>query len=265
MKLSASTYHYDPKVSRADQEEWAADIRGKVEQIRVTFEKAGYRMLLGYLRRDGIQIGERRLRRVLKESGLSIKRKRRFVRTTNSKHGFVTHPNLIKDLEVTRIDQVWVSDITYIRINNGFVYLAVILDLYSRKIVGHAISKKIDGELALSALRMAIARRNPKPGLIHHSDRGVQYLCGIYTDELERYQIKKSCAAKGNPYENANAESFMKTLKYEEVDLRKFETYLDVIERLPHFLEEVYNKKRIHSALGYVTPEEFEAREKNKK
>jgi putative transposase len=262
MNISSSTYHYDPKVSRAEQEEWAADIRGKVEQIRVTFQKAGYRMLLGYLRRDGINIGERRLRRVLKQSGLMMKRRRRYVRTTNSRHGFETHPNLIKVLKLNGINQVWVSDITYIRINNGFVYLAAILDLYSRKIVGYAISKKIDGELALSALKMAVARRNPKPGLIHHSDRGVQYLCELYTNELERIGIKKSCAAKGNPYENANAESFMKTLKVEEVDLRNYETYLDVIEKLPHFLEEVYNKRRIHSALGYVTPEEFEAGKK---
>jgi putative transposase len=144
MNISSSTYHYDPKVSRAEQEEWAADIRGKVEQIRVTFQKAGYRMLLGYLRRDGINIGERRLRRVLKQSGLMMKRRRRYVRTTNSRHGFETHPNLIKVLKLNGINQVWVSDITYIRINNGFVYLAAILDLYSRKIVGYAISKKID-------------------------------------------------------------------------------------------------------------------------
>jgi transposase InsO family protein len=159
---------------------------------------------------------------------------------------------------VTGIDQIWVSDITYIRIDNGFVYLAVILDLFSRRVVGWSLSKQIDGELAVTALKMAITRRNPRPGLIHHSDRGVQYLCALYIEMLKAHSIHISNSAKGNPYHNAFAESFMKTLKQEEVYLANYETYLDVIENLPAFIEEVYNGNRIHSRLDYLTPIEVE-------
>jgi transposase InsO family protein len=156
------------------------------------------------------------------------------------------------------INQVWTADITYIRINNGFVYLAVILDLFSRKVIGYAVSKRIDGQLAVDALKMAILRRKPPRGIIHHSDRGVQYLCDDYVKILEEYGFHGSCSAKGNPYDNAWTESFMKTLKYDEVYMRHYETYLDVIANVSHFIEEVYNKKRLHSSLGYLPPEEFE-------
>lgn len=161
-------------------------------------------------------------------------------------------------MTVDNINQVWVSDITYIRINNGFVYLAVILDVYSRRVIGWAISKKIDHQLALNALQMAIARRKPARGCIHHSDRGVQYLCGAYVKELKDNGFHISNSAKGNPYDNAWAESFMKTLKYDEIYLRKYETYIDVIEQLPQFIEEVYNQRRLHSSLKYISPNEFE-------
>ena len=153
---------------------------------------------------------------------------------------------------------MWASDFTYIRIENGFVYLAVILDLYSRKVIGWAISKRIDGQLALDALKMAIERRKPPRGVIHHSDRGVQYLCDAYTAHLKANGFHISCSRKGNPYDNAFVESFMKTLKDNEVYLWNYKTILDVIDSLPRFIEEVYNKKRLHSSLGYVPPEEFE-------
>ena len=253
-----STYYFDPKVTRADQEIAAADLRGLIENIRVTHKKAGYRMLQQYLLRAGHKVSEYKLRKTMKQFKLHIKLKRRYVRTTNSKHGFKIYPNLLQEFRPNNINQAWVSDITYIRIENGFVYLAVILDLYSRIVVGYSISKRIDGELALNALKMAYERRGCPQKVIHHSDRGVQYLCEKYITFLKAHGFEISCSEKGNPYDNAWAESFMKTLKVEEVYLCKYETILDVLNSVPEFIEEVYNKKIIHSSLGYVTPQEFE-------
>lgn len=264
MGLSTSTYYADPKISRAEREELEADVRGKIEQIRCDMPGAGYRILLPQLKRAGIRIGERRLREILRKFSLQIRPKRRFVKTTDSNHAHEVHPNLIEEMTVTGPNQVWASDITYIRIENGFVYLAVILDLYSRKVIGWQISKRIDSELTLDALAMAISRRKPPRGVIHHSDRGVQYLCDDYTELLRRNGFYVSCSAKGNPYDNAWVESFMKTLKQNEVYMWEYETYLDVIDRVPHFIEEVYNKKRPHSSLGYVSPEEFEKQTESK-
>jgi putative transposase len=224
-----SSYHRDPKESRADKEERDADIRGKIEQLRVTFPRAGYRPLLHHLKRNGVRIGETRLRRILKESGLFIRPKRKFVRTTQSDHDCLVYPNLIQEMTIDNINQVWAGDITYIRINNGFVYLAVLLDLYSRKVIGWAISKKIDGNLTLDGLNMAIDRRKPPSGVIHHTDRGVQYLCKNYVERLKENGFHLSCSRKGNPYDNAWSESFMKTLKYDEIYMGNYETYLEVI------------------------------------
>ena len=253
-----STYYSDPDVTRSEKEERDADIRDKIEQIRVTFPRAGYRPLLHHLKRSGIKVGETRLRRILGESGLFIKPKKKYVVTTQSDHDELVYPNLIQEMTIDNINQVWTADITYIRINNGFVFLAVILDLYSRKVIGWAISKKIDGQLTLDALSMAIEQRRPPKGVIHHSDRGVQYLCEKYVDKLNESGFHSSCSRKGNPYDNAWTESFMKTLKHEEIYMGQYETYLDVVENLPAFIEEIYNKKRLHSSLGYLPPEEFE-------
>lgn len=262
MRLSSSTYYSDPKISRSERETFEADVRGKIEQIRVDLPGAGYRVLLPLVKATGIEIGERKLRGILAKFELQIRPKRKFMKTTDSNHSHPVYPNLIEEMTVTDVNQVWASDITYIRIENGFVYLAVILDLFSRKVIGWQISKRIDGELVLDALKMAIARRQPPRGVIHHSDRGVQYLCDDYVEELTRHGFHISCSAKGNPYDNAWVESFMKTLKVNEVYMWDYNTYLDVLDRVPRFIEEVYNKKRPHSSLGYLSPEEFEKLER---
>ena len=260
MKISQSTYYYDPKFSRAEQEERDADIRGKIEQVRVEMPRTGYRPLLRHLKRQGVVIGERRLRTVMAKFDLWIRPKKQFVRTTDSNHAHFVYPNLIEEMTVDGVNQVWTADITYIRIENGFVYLAVILDLYSRKAIGWQISKRIDRHLVLDALKMALLRRKPPRGVIHHSDRGVQYLCDEYTALLIENGFHISCSRRGNPYDNAWTESFMKTLKYDEVYMFGYKTYLDVIARVPYFIEEVYNKKRLHSSIGYLPPEEFETK-----
>jgi len=258
MGLSQSSYYFDPKVTPLEKETSEADIRGKIEQIRAELPRAGYRELLAVMKKNGISIGERRLRGVLRKFQLQIRPRKRFIATTDSDHGYLAHPNLIEAMTINGINQVWASDITYIRILNGFVYLAVILDLFSRKVIGWQISKRIDGELTLDALKMAIARRKPPRGVIHHSDRGVQYLSDDYVECLAENGFHSSCSRKGNPYDNAFVESFMKTLKENEVYCWEYETILDVIERVPRFIEDVYNRKRPHSSLDYLSPEEFE-------
>jgi transposase InsO family protein len=180
------------------------------------------------------------------------------IKTTDSEHYYGYAPNHIRGTEVTRLDQVWVADITYIRIKAAFVYLATVMDLYSRKIVGWSISDRIDATLCLAALNDAIEKRKPQPGLIHHSDRGVQYACDEYKAVLEKHGILPSMSAQGYCYDNAFMESFFKTLKAEEVYLTEYETKDDVLKSIPEFIENVYNKKRIHSSLGYYSPVEYE-------
>jgi putative transposase len=260
MGLSSSTFYYPPKVSREERERQDADLRGQVELVQSTHSNSGYRTMQNYLERAGIRVGERKLRRVMKKYDLQARIRRAFVRTTDSNHPHRVYPNLLPGRTVMGLDEVWTVDLTYIRIGNGFVYLAIVLDLYSRRAIGWNISKRIDADLAVGALQMAIRRRSPKPGCVHHSDRGVQYLCGKYIAILEHHGFWISNSAKGNPYDNAWTESFMKTLKQEEVYLANYETYLDVIESLPRFIEEVYNVKRVHSGIEYLTPSELEER-----
>ena len=254
MNLPRSTYYHQSK-SQPDGEKV---LIARIEAVIEEFPGYGYRRVTKELHRRGFRDNHKKVLRVMREQGLTRKPKHRWVRTTNSEHAHRVYPNLAQNLLVTGPNQLWVADITYIAILSGFVYLAVILDLFARRVVGYALSRNIDTTLCLEAFRMALARRRPPAGIIHHSDRGVQYASRDYVEELLANGFRISMARKGNPYDNAAAESFIKTLKAEEVYLWEYRTMDDVQNRLPTFIEDVYNRKRLHSSLGYVPPVEFE-------
>ena len=258
--VSRSTYYYHLRSIEKRAKKEAADkaLKERIESVKKTFPRSGYRTMKKYLAREGETVNWKRLRRVMEKYDLQGSIPRAFVNTTDSNHDHPIYPNLLPEMGVTGINQVWVADITYIRIHYGFVYLAVILDIYSRRAIGWAISRRINHQLTCEALISAIEMRQPKRGCIHHSDQGVQYACHEYVAILEQHGFHVSMSRKGNPYDNAFAESFIKTLKMDEVYLWQYETYDDVVDRLPYFIEEVYNKKRLHSSIGYLPPAEYE-------
>jgi len=257
MDISRSTYYYKPHTDEAKCKQ-DADIRDRLEELALHFTRYGYRRMTVQLQREGFMVNHKRVLRLMQESDLLCRSKRRFVRTTDSDHPYPVYPNVYGDTIIIEVDQAWVADITYIRLLHEFVYLAVILDAYSRRVVGWALSRHIDAALTCAALKAAIAERNPSAGCIHHSDRGVQYAAEEYIAILNEHGFVISMSRKGNPYDNAQAESFMKTLKVEEVYVSEYRTFAEVKERIGEFIELIYNQERLHSALGYLSPVKFE-------
>ena len=230
----------------------------KIEEVVTSSRKYGYRRVTAALRKSGLLVNHKKVLCLMRTKHLLCKVKQAFKSTTDSNHSLPKYPNLLTGFTPTGVNQVWASDITYVRLKNGFVYLAVVMDLFSRKVVGWAISRYIDEQLTLCALNMALASRQVPKGLIHHSDQGVQYASLAYTNRLKECGIRISMSRKANPYDNAYLESFMKTLKQEEVYANEYESLADVSANMGKFIEEIYNTKRLHSSLGYMSPTEYE-------
>lgn len=235
-------------------------LRNEIQRIALSFTRYGYRRMTKELQRRGFTVNHKRVLALMRKDNLLCLKKRFKPVTTDSNHSFPVYPNLTKDLEVTGLNHLWVSDITYIRLLSEFVYLATIIDVFSRRCIGWCLDRSIDTQLTLNALDMALTKRKGMDlsGLIHHSDQGVQYASYAYTDRLKEHGIRISMSRKGNPYDNAFAESFIKTLKAEEVDLSEYESYNEAYSNIERFIKEVYNEKRLHSGIGYVPPNEFE-------
>jgi transposase InsO family protein len=235
------------------------ELRDAIQKIALEWPSYGRPRITEELRRRGWVVNPKRVRRLMREDNLLCVRRRKFVVTTDSRHGRRIYPNLARTMILTATDQLWRADITYIRLRDEFVFLAVILDAYSRRVIGWAPDRTLEDELTLNALRMALTRRDVQAGLVHHSDRGTQYASGDYTDLLKTHGITISMSRKGNPWDNAACESFMKTLKYEEVHRNEYRDLTEARASIREFLEKIYNQKRLHSALGSLPPAEFEA------
>jgi putative transposase len=236
----------------------AVALRDAIEQLILDFPGYGYRRVTHALQRAQWKVNHKKVLRIMREESLLCHLKRHFVHTTDSHHPYPIYPNLVNGRTPEAPDVIWVADFTYISLRSEFVYLATILDAYSRRCVGWNLSTRMDTHLALGALEEALATRDVKPGLIHHSDRGVQYASYAYTERLQSLGMQISMSAKGNAYDNAKAESFFKTLKQEEVYLKQYQTFEEASANIGQFIDDVYNAKRLHSSLGYVPPIEFE-------
>ena len=235
------------------------NLRDAIQRIALEFPSYGRPRVTAELKRRGGEANHKRVHRILREDNLLCLRRRKYVLTTDSGHALRVYPNRARQMVLTDVDQLWRADITYVRLLEEFVFLAVILDAYSRRVIGWALDRTLQSGLALTALRRALSRRSIGPGLVHHSDRGVQYASRDYTGLLQSQGIQISMSRKGNPWDNTACESFLKTLKYEEVYRSEYRDLAEARSSIGQFLERIYNRKRLHSALGYVPPVEFEA------
>ena len=251
-------WYYEHHRLQAKQDEQEARVRQAMEQVILAFPGYGYRRVTRALQRAGTTINHKRVLRIMREQSWLCRPRRRTVRTTNSRHQYHRYPNLVANRQFDAPDRCWVADLTYIRLPKEFVYLACILDAYSRKCIGWSLGRGLDHSLTLAALEMALQSREVKPGLIHHSDQGVQYANTAYVHRLFEVGVFVSMAATGNPYQNAQAESFMKTLKTEEVYVNDYQTLEEASTNIEYFLQVVYNQRLLHSSLGYRPPTEFE-------
>ncbi|MBU1984834.1 IS3 family transposase [bacterium] len=255
--MARSTYYYRSTASEPRRQD-DASLQDQIERIALEYPRYGYRRITAQLQRQGLHVNRKRVLRIMKASDLLCRPLKGFVVTTNSRHRFPVYPNLYHNRAPSAPDQIWISDITYIRLGGEHIYLAVILDAFSRRVIGWALSHSLEADLVVTALHSALRHRHPPLGCIHHSDQGVQYACHEYTDLLKHCGFAISMSRKGNPYDNAVAESFFKTLKNEEVYLTEYHTAEEAQASIRHFIEQVYNQKRLHSSLGYVPPIEYE-------
>jgi putative transposase len=258
--VSRASFYRDWEQKAPSEAEVA--LRDAVQRIALAHRDHGYRRITPLIQRAGFVAGEEKVRRILRTDNLLAVRRRKFVVTTDSKHRFRIYPNLAESMELTTVNQLWVADITYIRLRWEFVFLAIVLDAFSRKAIGWQLGRTLETKLALAALEAAVASRRPQPGWVHHSDRGTQYASNEYVTRLEACGAHLSMSRPASPWENGKCESFIKTLKREEIDARRYASFTELRDHLEEFIEQIYNKARLHSALGYRSPEEFEQAQK---
>ena len=260
MKTPRSSFYYKPAGNRISD----TDLADKINEIALEFPSYGYRRVTAALVREDVVVNHKKVYRIMKSENILCQIRRSFKKTTNSNHGFVKYPNLIKGVMPLSVNQIWHADITYIRLKSSFAYLAALIDGFSRKVVGYALGRTLSAELTTEALLDALSNRNISGCLTHHSDQGVQYCSLEYINILQANNIKISMSQRANPYDNAKMESFFRTLKVEEVYMFEYDNFEEASQGLTHFIKEVYNSKRLHSSLGYMPPEEFEYNFHNK-